>query len=217
MERNTPKIVFYIIPLLLLGCDSTTDGGRWFSSQVKNNSAIQMEVSDYISWCRDKDNGLLKSKVIKNMCYTLQYKPLEYIACVENEGNISKEELKSKEAELSGLDYYDLRIEAPENVGELLKYKLNSSAEYQQRVNYFAFSMQNDIKMICGGDTLDCKLYHFERAYDIAPYATFLLAFPKSSCAEKTFVFQDKVFGTGIIKFTYLSSETNLLPQLALK
>ena len=70
--------------------------------------------------------------------------------------------------------------------------------------------------MLAGNDTLDCTLFHFERAYDIAPLATFLLGFPKvkSKNSQRTFFFQDKVFNKGIIKFTYTSEELSQIPKL---
>ncbi|MHB8259768.1 MAG: hypothetical protein ACYDCN_00990 [Bacteroidia bacterium] len=76
--------------------------------------------------------------------------------------------------------------------------------------------MEKDIRMVDGMDTLKCVLFHFERAYDVIPYATFLLAFPKSKfpLAEKTFIYNDRVFNKGFIKITYTPEDLSQIPKL---
>ena len=98
----------------------------------------------------------------------------------------------------------------------LLKYDLHSRKEYEDRVNYFAFGMQNDIRLVQGGDTLPCQLFHFERVYDVAPYATFLLAFPlgKDYSSDKTLVLFDHGFNKGILKFFFDGRDIKNVPQV---
>ena len=116
------------------------------------------------------------------------------------------------------MQYYDLKIELKDGQGEFLKYKLASSNEdYEKRVKYCAFDMQKDIKLLAGNDSMPCTLFHFERAYDLAPYGIFLLGFPLSkigSDKEAAIVIQDKLFNKGILKFTFSESELKNLPKL---
>jgi hypothetical protein len=114
------------------------------------------------------------------------------------------------------MQYYNLRIELKDGTGELLKHGATSAADYKGRVNYFAFAMQNDIKLVEGDDTVPCLLFHYERAYDVAPYGTFLLAFPlpKNSKTDRTLIFTDHGFNKGIIKFFYRGADINNQPQL---
>jgi len=216
------RLTFYITCLLGLICVSCT-GSFSQEGQILNstNSSLQTKAElapvEYVNWCQDKENSLKKSKELGDITFSLQYKPAELMACIEEESTeIDTDTLSKKVREFDELEYYDFKIEITSGQGELLKYDIGSAQEYNQRVNYFAFQMQHDLKLLDGSDTLDCKLFHFERAYDVAPYATFLLAFPKGKGidGEKTFFYQDKVFNKGIIKFTYQKSDFKNLPKL---
>jgi len=215
---KTFLFIFYPFVTVLFSCTGNfTSNNAIISDPLPEKSTEELPPTEYVAWCRSTENNLKKSKEIGDITFSLLYKPAEYVACTEDEDcSLSADTLKEKLKELEGLDYYDLRIELTSAQGELLKYNVESAQEYGQRVNYFAFDMQRDIKLIEGKDTLDCKLFHFERAYDVAPYATFLLGFPKSksSTAEKTFFYQDKVFEKGIIKFTFSPNDLAQIPKL---
>ncbi len=218
------KFFFYIsisICTLAISCKqsnynspNSTESGKFDNSVI---STVLLTPPEYVTWCQNKENKLKKLKEIEELTFSLQYKPAEYVVCMEEKADkISTNSLKEKLSELQGLDYYDFKIEVPSAIGELLKYNVSTPSEYNQRVNYFAFDMQHDVKLLDGNDTLDCMLFHFERAYDIAPSAIFLLGFPKtkSKNSQRTFFYQDKVFNKGIIKFTYTKDELSQIPKL---
>jgi hypothetical protein len=81
--------------------------------------------------------------------------------------------------------------------------------------------MQKDFKLIDGADTLDCVLYHFERVYGLAPYATMVLGFPLSKTRtsdykNKTIGYMDKLFGAGNVYMTVEEEDLNNMPSLAI-
>jgi hypothetical protein len=121
-------------------------------------------------------------------------------------------------AETSALEYYDLRIEVENGQEELLKHNLASAEQYDKRVKYYSFGLQNDVFLVNGADTLPCVMTHFERAFDIAPYATFQLAFPKQkdSTSDKIIIVHDKIFEKGILKFLFHEKDIEHLPKLKL-
>ncbi|MFI5140711.1 MAG: hypothetical protein ACHQII_00015 [Bacteroidia bacterium] len=211
-------ILSVLILLQISGCSRLN--GTNGSANVNGASAGIMEELNptaYVQWCEDPAHGLQKNKEIEDLTYSLFYKPAEFIVTQEEQtDHVSAQVLKKKMDELDGLDYYDFKIQLTNDEGELLKHKLSSVSEYQDRLNYFSFNMQQDIKMIEGIDTVSCALFHFERAYDVAPYAIFLLGFPKSGkdLTSKTFFYQDNVFHKGIIKFTFTKDELTSLPKL---
>ncbi len=170
---------------------------------------------DYVSWVEDTQNGLKVEKTIEDFTYTLQFKPLEYVALMElKNDSILANELKKTIDNYSDLQYYTFRISAP-GEGEFLKKKLGSTDEYYHRIQYYSFEMQNDLKLIDGKDTLDCALFHFERVYGLAPYATFVLGFPPSeSMNNKTLFYDEKVFGTGKIYLTVQLKNYKKLPSV---
>jgi hypothetical protein len=184
----------------------------------KDTKKMLLEPAQYVRWIQKEGNGLLKEKKIDDITFSAQYKPYPYIACMEERKNkIADAVVKKKISELDGMQYFDLKIALTTAEGELLKYKLGSSSEYDQRVKYFAFAMQNDIKMVEGGDTMPCSLFHFERTYDVAPYSKFLLGFmpdKEKSLEEKTLLFYDRTFGKGMIKFTFKNKQIENIPKL---
>lgn len=185
-------------------------------SSKKNTE--QLAPKEYVQWMQDIDNGIKKEKTIDDITFSIQYKPSEYIICIEEKKDqLSDSIVKKKQEELCDMEYYDFTIALAEAQGELLKHDLTTIAEYDERVQYFAFEMQKDIKLIEDGDTIPCSLFHFERTYDIAPYSKFLLGFVKGKNTEpeeRILTFYDKVFDKGLIKFTYTNEDFNNIPKL---
>lgn len=207
--------------VILSSCNSdkkeTTLLGK-ITSAFSSDSKQPVNATEMKEYVVDMEHGLLKSKTIDEVTYSIKYKPVDYVIAMETgDKKISAAEYKKKREELEGMQYFDLRIEIDKANGELLKYALHSGAEYEQRIKYLAFSVNEDIQLIDGKDTLPCVMHHFERVYDIVPFATVLLGFKSTGVDlmhEKTLVFHDKLFGKGIIKFTFLPADLQTIPQL---
>jgi hypothetical protein len=219
------KLKLYIIIIgllsLIVSCkqDGKPDDSKSLFSFTEDFSSKSLLPSEYVNWVQDEKNGLKKEKNIEDITFFMQYKPVDYVICQEEKNDSIKKELRNKKAsELSDMEYYDLKIMITNGEGELLKYGISSPQDYNERVKYYAFQMQNDISMVENGDTIPCGLYHFERAYDVSPFSTFLLGFKKSKKekvdGEKTIIFYDKVYDKGIIKFTFNNKEQNNIPKL---
>ncbi len=217
-------LLLLLIISLLGSCRSNDRSGVSFEFNnffgekdlAKNETLIP---SDYVRWVQESDNGLIHKKTIGDLDFSLQYKPYDYIISMEERSDSIRASIqKEKLVELEGMEYYDFKIKLNSENGELLKHNLKSTDEYKKRVEYFAFTMQNDIWMVDGNDSIPCSLFHFERGYDAAPYSTFLIGFPiraiKNSNAEKTFVYYDKNFDKGIIKFTLDKNKLVNIPKL---
>ncbi len=187
------------------------------SKSVPQNTKV-LDPKSYMAWVRDGDNGLKRDKTVGEITFSIQYKPLEYIVCLEEKKDkIAESLVQQKVSELSDMQYFDLSISLNEGRRELLKYQLSSPQQYNERVNYFAFAMQKDIVLVQGDDTLPCVLYHFERAYDVTPSSTFLLGFSLNRHAhfeDKTLILYDKTFDKGTIKIAFDKDEFTKIPRL---
>jgi hypothetical protein len=180
--------------------------------------AISMNVADFVKWCYDKKNQLNKVKEISELKYNLCYMPAASMAFVELRTE-QYDYTKYKETCLnySEMTYFNLKIEIPKNSGEILKYNLSSAGQYDKRVRYISFDMQNDICIIQDKDTLKPGLYQFERVFEVAPYATVMLAFDnKKFKPEKEFTicYNDKLFDKGYVKFNYKNGQLVNLPNI---
>jgi hypothetical protein len=219
------KSFFYITAFIFLftACNKsqTTSESKEESSR-EQGEAVKIPASldplEYVKWVSNEQNGVSKSKTIDEVKYLLQYKPHDYLACMElKKDTVNKSEVEKKEQEFKGMLYFDFKIHIPNGSAEFLKYNISSTTEYQQRVTYCSFSMQYDISIVQNKDTIPCTMYLFERAFDVAPEGTFLLGFDEAALdvnKEMTFVFSDRLFKKGAIKFTFAPKVLNNIPKL---
>ena len=217
-------LFLYSLLCLLVSCNDNSRGDRATQttgvealSGVSKNANI-LEPKAYVDWVQALGNGLKKDKRFEDITFSVQYKPLEYIVCMEERKiRIEDSLVLRKVNELSDMQYFDLKISLNEGGGELLKYQLSSPQQYSERVNYFAFGLQKDIVLVEGTDTLPCALYHFERAYDVTPSSTFLLGFSlgkNKSPESKTLILYDRTFNKGTIKMAFDKHDLQKIPKL---
>ena len=215
--------VLYFILFIFIGSgcnnqeDSVSDSKK--SGKMLEHINDQLPLNEFVSWVADTKNELSKSKEITDIDYRICYLPAESMAYMElkNE-NFSQEQFKQSCKYYTDMSYFNFRIELKQGSGELLKYHLNSPQQYNDRINYMAFGMQKDVFLIQGKDTLYSGLYHFERIFEVAPYATVMLAFDNKKFKrekEFTIVFNDRLFNKGYIKYNYKSNQLIDLPKLS--
>ena len=176
---------------------------------------------EYANYIRNEKNGLQVSKTIDGFEFSLLYKPVEYIALMQDKDeNISKSVLDEKTKPMQGMQYYTFTIKT-ESGQELMREGISAENEYYERLDYIVSYMQNDISLIDGKDTLPCALFHYERNYNIAPQNNFVLGFeiPKAeenTVTDKTLVFNDQILGIGKLMLTINSNAIKNIPQLKL-
>lgn len=223
---------FFILIIFYSCSDKKNKKDEYFFSAISENvsadKTITLAPDEYVKWIENNDNGIKVAKKIGDFTYAALFKPYEYVALTElKKDSINKKNVQQKINECDGLQYFTFRISAENQKEELLKVNLNSEQDYYSRIEYFSFKMQNDLKLIDGKDTLDCALFHFERVFGLAPYATFVLGFPltreemkitesgkKNSYKNKTLLFEDRTFGAGNIYMTIKQENLNRIPEL---
>jgi hypothetical protein len=187
-------------------------------AQVKDYTVEKVTVKEFMRWCADEDNRLSRSKEISEMRYKLSYLPPEAMAFLE----LRKEpydlpKFRKLSDSYSEMTYFTFRIEVLDGSGELLKYKLRSPAQYDARVKYMSFDIQNDLYLVQGKDTLIPGLFQFERIFEVAPYANVMFAFDNKRFnrqEEFTIIYNDKLFGNGYVKFNYRDKQLFNLPNI---
>jgi len=187
--------------------------------QKFNFKTLVVTPSEFVSWVKDPENGLVKTRQINDIQISLTYLPPAFMICNElKKENISKKELVELAIQYEDFEYYLLKIEALESGMELAKYQVSNRKEYEDRIKYYSFNMQNDlIVKLETGEEVPCELYHFERTYNITPYSSFLIGFSKEFMAnskERTIILEEKVFNKGTIKFKWNTAEMNNIPQI---
>ncbi len=218
---STEKLLIYSATLLIMGsgCGSEFNYKDSESESIESSRMLsEYTPREFFTWCTSEQSGLKRSRKIDDLQFVLQYKPVEMIACIETRSDtLSRDQYEQYQNNMGGLLSFNLGIYVQDVNAELLKYNLPSYQSYQDRVNYYAFDVQNDMKLVQGKDTIYCSIHHFERIYDISSYCVISMAFDKSKIdlsKAVTFVFEDMIFDKGIIKFSFDPGTLNKLPKL---
>ena len=188
-------------------------GGLMLSGTITELAPI-----DYVFWVEDPEHGLKVSASDGLMNHTLQYRPLDYIVAKEEKRDeLPLSILNKRKSELEGMQYYTLRLESPDKNQDVLTVGMNGMEDYQARVNYLAYEMQEDLYLVEGQDTLYPHLYHFERRYGLTPFVDILLGFEHSEQSElndKTLMVNNRMTGTEPVELTISKEALNHLPSI---
>jgi len=183
------------------------------------------DISGYIAWVEDSTHGLINNRMVGGMSYKIQYLPVNYCVLRQSDiHSINQTFLEQGRKDNGNTECFILTIEDPHHNNELLKSGIQSQEEYQERIEYCSFYIQNDLFLIDGTDTLPCRMAHFERTYGISPKAKFTLFFDplkrspkannKSSMQDKTLVYFDRMFDNGIVKMRIKALDIERIPEL---
>lgn len=176
----------------------------------------KLERDGYIEWVRNEKNGLKKIKVIGDIEILVQYKPMELMALREY-NNDGPDKFAKVVGQYKGMQYYDVSIDMVKGNETVLKKGLRSEQEFYDRLYYFSYGAKNDITLIENGVRKECKLYHFERSYDLSKHSTILLGFEEESGHEsdsKILEFNATALHLGIVKIEIESSDLKKIPQV---
>lgn len=216
------RTVTFISTLLLLffiGCNNVEKKHNYqeIEEQSVNNGVIEeskeLSKNEYINWV---DKNLTKKKELKNISYELKYTPVEY-KLLKNTNYTDKNKFNNDIKDYKDSQYFTFKIMISDEKTSPMKYNLNTEQEYFARVEYLSFGIINDIYMIDDQDTLSCQLNYFERNYDLAPYIIESLTFELKNSnykGDKLLIYNDRLFGNGIIKFRFNVEELKRTPKV---
>lgn len=189
----------------------------------------ELDPEAYVAWVENPANGLNTTKEAGDFKFSLQYKPLSYVALLNLEKeNTGKQQLLKTMEEMKDLQYFTLRINSKTGESEMLQTNLETTDEYFYRVEYFSFHLKKDLYLLDGNDSLPCVIAHFERSYGISPNNSFILAFPLSEkekalkikgekdITDKVLVYNDQYLQTGQVKLKIEKNSFNHIPELKL-
>ncbi len=174
---------------------------------------------EYVNWIRSENNGLLVKKEMGDLTYSIQFKPLTYLALLEHgPQNITKSNITDLTKSYEGLEYYTLQIKGPDHVNDLLSANLPSPDDYAERLEYLSFDFQNDIFLARGIDTLRCQLFHFERNYGSMPKLDFMLGFEpdKENNSDRSILLVDRTYAKQVITLNISKNAIDQIPNLNL-
>jgi len=83
---------------------------------------------------------------------------------------------------------------------------------YEEAVKYMAFTIQKDFTVVTSSqDTISCAGVQFERNFKVAPFKRALLYFGNIKPEDQIqLIYNDELFGNGIIKFKFKETPIKL-------
>lgn len=232
MYSSFTRVSFHLLLMLLcvqqscLNSEATSEGAALSfpssSEEVESYDSYKPEVqvqpvkslsaAEYKTWVRQ---NLFVQKKIGALEYEVLYQPQEFIFLQQHPETATRPTPSAALETEDDFQYFLLTI--THTAGEdLLKGGAADQALYQERLRYYSFEMQQDIRLLDGADTLSCKMFHFERTYGLAPYGKFVLAFEKAKqpVTHKTFILHDQLNGNGIVKLRFDKALLSQIPTL---
>ena len=222
-KNNMNKIFIFYTLVSLFACEAS-DISRGPSMDFIRELTIKelpekdsLSPEEYIVWIKSTDNGLTTTKNVGGYSYSLQYTPLDYILINEYKEALTEPVAKIERKDRDGLQYFKLQVSTNSGT-DILKNNVTSAAEYEQRLNYLAYHMQQDVQLVDQGDTLPCSIYHFERTYGLTPHRTILLGFKASrgDSQDKVLVINDQLTQNGIVKLKIKGDQISKIPPVSL-
>ena len=164
-----------------------------------------LSPADYAAWLHNPENELRCSASAGQIELTALYKPLESIVLQEADAKTlaSSEAIAERKRALADLQYYEVRLANP----------LSSDPTFQQYLG----TLQQDIALVDGGDSLACVLFHHEPSMGVKPHETLLLGFSRTSNTnDKTLLIDLSQLGQGVAALNFSASALANLPKLSM-
>lgn len=177
-----------------------------------------MVPKEYVQFVRSEEGGLKQFVKKGNFTFEIQFKPLDYVALMEQKDKATFATISKRKKELNGLQYYNIKIQS--NHGEnVLKSGISEEKEYYNRLNYLSTFLKQDVRIIQGTDTLKPVLYLFERNYGLAPFCNSVIAFQEPDSAyinKKNIIINERAFIKEELRFTIEEKDLKNIPTLEL-
>ncbi len=175
-----------------------------FFSNCKTDTGLEEIDTSYKFFNLERAGWKSKSvsQHVSNIDYTATLVPLQYYIIknkgFENPATIDSIYQTHKTERVIEMEFRH------DSKDDLLKSEYTGLG-YKEAVEYMAFSIEKDFTAITqSGDTVNCSGVTFERNFKLAPFKKLLLHFGSIPENEQIqLVYQDQLFGNGILKFKF--------------
>ena len=188
MKNSTYLYTFFLILMIsLISCDgepkkSLTDSDyKWYAWQQQG-------------WKSKKSH-----QFINEINYTATEVPLQYYLLK----NLGDDYIKVDSIYNANHKERIIEIEFQHSEQTDLLKEEYTNRSYHDAVKYMAFAMEKDFKIVTSSnDTIVCAGANFERNFKVAPFKRIILHFNGINPDDNIqLIYQDNLFGNGIIKF----------------
>ncbi len=187
-KRYLPSISFIVLFILMF-------------SESCNKSAKSNKLPEYKLFNLQQQGWKSKrvTQFINDINYTATEVPIQYYLLKNNPNDYAKVDslyqINAKERVI------EVEFQHVKEADLLLEDYTNKT--YEDAVKYMAFTIEKDFTVVTSSnDTIQCSGVNFERNFKLAPFKRVLLYFNNINPNDHIkLIYQDYLFGNGIIKF----------------
>jgi len=188
------SLIFVFLTFVFISCNSV--------------NKKELSANQYVKWFDENYTDFSFSKKIEDINYTLTYLPDEFL--------VAQQLLKDSTLKLkptNNLLTFNLRISVDK--GFIQEYVMSNYQEMQIRDNYFSFKMANDFYMEIIDTITNATHVIYQSGHGLSPNIDFLIHFNQTKPNNDfKVVFEDKIWGTGTVKFYIPTDKIFQIPQL---
>lgn len=183
----------------------------------------RVDVSDYLSFLNDENNGLGQKHQLDGVEYSLKFIPLDYAILLDiGADKLDESKLKQLRNEQTGVVTFQFLIKPLSGEYDALERNANQVDNSDARISYLIGHINEDFQLIGNNGTFPCSLHHYERLYNKSAGHKVMLCFEVENYEklidgdEIKVVFNDRALGTGRLIYKFKTNTLKSIPILKL-
>lgn len=175
----------------------------------------ELSSEELMQYVMNPDHGLIKREERNGTVLEVYYKPSSLVVRQQNLDERDSSRKNHAESQLGKLDYFVLRLQRDGR--EIENGYAGDPNTFNDVINYLAYSISEDIKLIHGRDTIPVADIAYGRSFGAAKKTDLLVVFDsdlRNKDGSASVVLSDRLFGTGITQFSFDLSDLKNIPLL---
>lgn len=183
-------VIIVMIGVALSGCSGDSLSVKGYMNYYNQDHAVTVEAG--------------------SLSYGFNVFPASYIALRDagyTNGDYDHTKATTRLNEISGKTFVRLKITNKASSRSPLQHNATSAEVLQQRMEYYSFAAEQDLKCLCGTDTLHPLDYSFEENFNLSNYAVINAVFDTCDQKQFTLIFDDRSADQLALKASFNQSQ----------
>ncbi len=178
----------------------------------------ELSPGAYLKYLADPDKGLVREKVVGDVCLRVKYMPPVLLAYNElrHAPQWNQEDLEDLKQDYAAAHTFVLTIGPAEEANfDVARAGVSNYQEYAERIMELNFGLKEKVWLLSGEERLAPALMQLEENYGLSRSRNIIFTFPAENTAgDLRFQFADEIFYTGINTFLFKHNNILQTPEL---
>lgn len=186
----------------------------------------ELSIDDYFKYLVSPDNGLYQRKRVNQFEITARYLPTEYLIYRDYKSiGLDKVDIDSLKDAYQGSLTFILKIAPNKEEGhefDIMTQTVASKEAFKEQSFQLNFLMQENLKLKIRDKEYAPVLVELENTYELTQHRNFIITYgldkdiSEEPFESMDFIFQDRIFGTGIHHFLFKQESIKKIPSIKL-